>query len=945
MIIFNPFQLVLSTHILEQNRKFYLICSASMGLSMPLGRPLLPNDFLAAMFRECPSGGMLDPGMPKPSGEWLLTGKFHAPGHRKTQGHEVKVRVGVQEKSLFVFGPRRWGPLAPTDPELIDTLPLEDRYAFGGPGFEANPAGMGHGDGRLPCLEDPRHLVASRGDRPEPAGFGPRAPTHPDRMKYQPHYGHSYREDFFPGYPEGLDWRYFQCAPEDQQAPTYFRGDESFELHHCHPEQPVIQGHLPGYRVRCFLKRKPALDEPIFSELPLNLDTVWFFPEPSMTLLIWRGGIEVSDDEASKVEQVLGAYEAGAHTRSFEHYRAALDRRLQGADPMQNLFNSEDLIAIGDPCAGDLMQEKSTPGTRESALARNLEAKVAPLRAQAEAQLEAAVQTTEAQLEAQGTSINLKAALSRPPQPDPTLQAFQESLDLALPGVREGGSSAFKLKDFSFAKLDQAMKAAEVLAQTKQAECLQSLAETRTSLIPSISEGLEGIPELPPGSLERIHAALEAGTPGQPMPMQPLPRVDLEACLAAMAPMPASITQGLQHLQGLQAAGEDPAAYQDLLQSLEKPLAAQQEAVNKELKQAQAAFREGYLLGAHAMPNGSSPHKEPLPDLRARFLRAVAAGEPVADGDWACLDLSGQNLEGVDLHGAFLEQVTLRGAKLRDANLSGAILARAELEDADFTGADLRGANLGCARASRACFDRANLDKAILSQGHFERARFRGSRLEGAQVLEICLDHADFTEAILPNSVFLSLRAVGVVFHGACLSRSCFFQGSLEDLDFTGADLRGCTWADMRLQGIRFDGAEMGAACFAGTQPGATTLSEVSFKGARLGKANFQNIRMPGADLGGAFLENAHFGGADLTGARLRGALAQNAQFRKAILTDADLEGIDLRMGSLAKAHLVQARFKGANLFTVDFLRCVLGRTDFKDCNLDRTILEGWRPE
>jgi uncharacterized protein YjbI with pentapeptide repeats len=38
------------------------------------------------------------------------------------------------------------------------------------------------------------------------------------------------------------------------------------------------------------------------------------------------------------------------------------------------------------------------------------------------------------------------------------------------------------------------------------------------------------------------------------------------------------------------------------------------------------------------------------------------------------------------------------------------------------------------------------------------------------------------------------------------------------------------------------------------------------------------------------------------------------------------------------------ANISGANLYAVDFLRSTMGDTLFDGCNLDRTIIQHWRP-
>jgi uncharacterized protein YjbI with pentapeptide repeats len=927
--LIKPLQIGLSSRVLEQDNRFHLILTAALGVPLDGKQPLLEPEYLEKVVQglgEHPP----DPGMPKPTGEFLLSGSFHAPGGRPVRGHEVKVALGALSKRLYVFGPRTWGALGPSAPLPMTRAPLTWALAFGGPGFQANPQGLGFRDGALPRIEAPAQLVASPGDRPEPAGFGPLGLADPRRTRFQPRYDASYLRRFYPGYPAGLDWRFFLCAPEDQRLPGFFQGDEPFALHHLHPQRPAIRGRLPGLRVRCFLRQEQA-----FRELPMNLDTVWFFPDQMLALLLWRGGIQVDDDEAARVSHVLAACEDRAQ-RGMDHYRQALARRLESTDPLLDQLTTGDLLPDGMPCAMAILAGRAQAGRRPDPVARNLEAKAAQVKAMAEAKLEEALRAGEAQLAAAGLATD---ALARPGQapPDPELDAFRAKLEALLPGLLGGDPAQLQWKDFSFRKLDQAMAAMGEFCAGKQARVQAELEQVKARVREQVRQQGQGPAELEAG----LALTLQALDPPPATP--PLPRVDAAALLAVLAAP--QVGAGMQHLLAMQGTGADAAQVAAMAATLERTLAAQRALAEESLGKAERAFREGYGRSAHFLAEGGSPHHEPLEAVRARLLQSYARGASLAEGDWACLDLARRPLDGADLRGALLEQVDLRGASLRGADLRGAILARARLEDADLSGANLEGANLGAVRADRALFRQANLNRAQLSRGRFSGAQFQGCTLEGAETLDLVLDGADFTEAVMPRMTLLKPALEGTRFPRARLAGSVFLQGSLTGVDCTGADLSRTVWADLRFRQVCFDQANLEGACFVASAPDQAGMAEVRFRGAKLDRGNFQNLSMAGTDLSGASLVQANFAGADLGRALLRGADARQAQFRKACLAGADLSRSNLMEGSLAKANLVDARFQGANLYAVDFLRCTLGRTDFDGCNLERTLIARWRPQ
>jgi hypothetical protein len=174
-----PLQLSFNNQVLEQNTKARFIISSSLGINLQYGQPLLEFDYLKAAFECMGSKPLPDPDMPKPCGEFLVSGSYFAPHSQTITGGEVMVKIGDREKRLFVFGSRTWNHGLPSKPEPIVSLPLDYAHAFGGAEYDKNPDGIGYKDNLLPCIENPAKLVASPGDTPAPAGFSPLDPSWP----------------------------------------------------------------------------------------------------------------------------------------------------------------------------------------------------------------------------------------------------------------------------------------------------------------------------------------------------------------------------------------------------------------------------------------------------------------------------------------------------------------------------------------------------------------------------------------------------------------------------------------------------------------------------------------------------------------------------------------------------------------------------------------------
>lgn len=260
-------------------------------------------------FGDAPQGTLLYPSdfaVWKPKVDVLLTGYAHAPRESSTAA-EVGFRFGSRgrgfERRLVVFGERRWEKavvrLAPSAPGRFRKLGLLYENAYGGAGFAANPVGLGRDGDRLPNLELRGALIDEPSDAPEPAGFAGIPPSWAARRARLGTYDVAWQRSRWPYFPADFDWHYFQAAPIAQQLVEAV-GDEPFELVGLHPTLPVIDGTLGGVVPRCFVQRTAEAGG-TFQEVTLRLDTIVFDVEAMKVNLVWRGLLEVVDDDASDV--------------------------------------------------------------------------------------------------------------------------------------------------------------------------------------------------------------------------------------------------------------------------------------------------------------------------------------------------------------------------------------------------------------------------------------------------------------------------------------------------------------------------------------------------------------------------------------------------------------------------------------------------------------------
>lgn len=250
----------------------------------------------------------------KPRADLLLAGHCHVPGPDPLPGCPVTFGVGSHRRTLSVVGPRVWkrtlGIARISDPEPFRSLPLGWAQAFGGPGNEWNPVGCGNGkveevdDQPLPSVEDPDHLVTGARSKPRPASFAPVPRECRPRRGKEGTYKGKWLKERWPALPEDFDWTYFNSAPEEMQLEGYLRGDEPLLFEHLHPDHPTYTSALPGVRARILVERTDA-EEGALQELPLHLDTLFADMDAERLILLWRGTVDVPDDELSDVATLV----------------------------------------------------------------------------------------------------------------------------------------------------------------------------------------------------------------------------------------------------------------------------------------------------------------------------------------------------------------------------------------------------------------------------------------------------------------------------------------------------------------------------------------------------------------------------------------------------------------------------------------------------------------
>lgn len=186
----------------------------------------------------------------------IVVGHAYAPTGMSVTHADVGFKVGPVQKILRVFGDRHWKSFGMSDPEPFTKMPIVYERAFGGIDKASktpetdwewrNPVGTGFAISSrnasnlaLPNIENPKQLISSWDDHPDPAGFGAIASHWQPRVGFAGTYDEHWMKTRQPLLAEDLDDRYFQCAPLDQQAPQWLRGGEPVVLLKLTPNQDL----------------------------------------------------------------------------------------------------------------------------------------------------------------------------------------------------------------------------------------------------------------------------------------------------------------------------------------------------------------------------------------------------------------------------------------------------------------------------------------------------------------------------------------------------------------------------------------------------------------------------------------------------------------------------------------------------------------------------------
>ncbi len=624
-------------------------------------------------------------------------------GHASISGPAVESAVvefrfgdpaqGGFDRKLQVHGPRRFeraadGTVFPGKPSAWTRTPLVYELAFGGPTSPDNPVGIGKDGVFAPRLEYLHRPVRTPNSTIGPACFAPVASSWPVRSSHIGTFDDSWASKRWPSMPVDHDWAYWQSAPAEQQL-AQVRGDEPFVLTGLHATHGVIDGHLPGRKARCFAERMGQL-----YEVPMRLDTVAFDSTQLKVDLVFRGSMEVVDEDASDVHAVFVTMEP---VQGPSLLPDEIDARYRAK---KELLAASSPVPLTKP-ANDRATDSFAP--RHALVHAAL---VAGGAATLGALPEAAAHETPAQPEIP------------PPQADPAARRRVEKL------LAEGQPlTGLDLENADLSGMD-----------------LSRQTMSRTNLRRANLRGAN----LEDADLSDVQAADAVFTKVRAARIK-LDGADLTACNLDEA----DLTEASLARTNLTNAHATAATFRSVRgDETQFESAALGFAVFEHAELPKADFSSAVL------DNASFAHAR-MPDVRLyeaaghaiKFDEAVLTGARADGGKF-----ERASFVAVDAAGSIWDNAKLNEATFSKANLAHASFERAELNRAVFTSAQLTHATLRKARLVGAVLEKANLMQATLDSADLTDAVLRDANLYGAETWRAKIERTDLSRALLQKS-------------------------------------------------------------------------------------------------------------------------------------------------------------------------------------------------
>lgn len=947
----------------------------------------------------------IDEFFPKIHREFLIYGSYFPRGHEGLGSGYVSAAVGSTEKRLNVFGERVWKKHAGvyttfSDPQRLDSLPLTWENAYGGEDYRENSVGIGHrlnSDGEtwpLPRVEDATDMVGSPDNSVRPGTFLPLPVTYPTRALLTGSFKGDYVEKFFPGYPGDFDPLYFNRTQSDQWVKDDFTETCEFRLQNMHPKIAELSGSIPDFSVRSFLKPNGGTNTD-FSEVEMKPDTVWFFPDAELGVLIFHGSLKTDNHDWDYLESITVGYERKSQAKkSFTHYRSATELRTENHLREAGLvFSGTDLIPKDEKTLMAIFAEPDSQSLKMFAVDR------------AEKKFKEEVEKTLKEQEKliEALEEQIKAA---PPEMQKGIKEQVDGLRQVVADTRKniGGQAVVEVEDpvqkkvfelqkdlsprkadgsldlekIDFTKIEELNDSMTELSvppsksfESKRDDAIKTFENKFNAKIkelksdPKLAEGLLKMPDDEREVFEKKFDKAVDEAKSRIAEVKDLIRKKVKIYLPR-PPGFKTLTDVRNELVSTKALNQAEKAALDYLkinnpenaegrQLVESRFEDARQTTHKESVEvleylktldaktidADITWHMGYAFGAHLMPDGESSHgKTQLQLSEGISSPASTTAFPRIILDFSEASLANRIIRNEDFSRAYLEQSNLVNVTFVECNFESAVFVRSQITGCLFQNCNLTRSNLGGCHINTSQFKQCNMEETVLSSAtikdsEFLECRFLQNLVKNLTLTDSAIRHASLIGAIVEESVF---RKVDV--EETKLERVIFKKVDWAETKLKDSQITRCMWLDSRLTKLRIYNCEGEKALF-NTD---TTISGSEIVGSTLNMMNFRDV-----DLSGNYFRDSTLTYSDFSNARCEKMLwvknrMLNCRFLKTDFKESMFQHCDLSMSNMQDADLRDASFYDSRLFSVQFLHSRIGGASFSECNLERTLLENWSP-
>lgn len=864
MKVIKPTANSIITRVFENSGKLRLSISSLVMASLSNTRESTKLMSEAELWRfwatRVESNRPLEEGIMRTRSEYLVSG-FAYPHQNTKSSCAVSAQVGSMKKQLIVHGERLWQAGSLSKSKDFESISLDWSNAFGGHDIAVNPLGKGWvslnsdqvAPNFAPNIEHPSFPVVSSKEKYQPQSFGPIDQTWPQRAQYAGTYDDRWLKNDFPAVAFNTDWRFFNIAPDDQQQDEAFQGDERYVFHNMHPEIIELQGQLPGIRTRTFATLRTSNGDK-FKEIPMRLNTLWFFPDAERVIQIYQGVSEIAEDDGADVLNLMTAIEYLDKPRSTAHYSEVLEKRLDKKNGAVEFLRESDLtpsdLVVNTfefmPYENKVLERSQRRAKAENVAARKI-------------------------VSAHNLDPDAGYAPAYKSPELPVIKTIDDIFRLEL----EMDATSSRLK------LDAEKNRAEILSKAQALFTNQKLDYS---------------------TVERLTSGIDNRGP---------PKAQSKELFGSVSRL---ISEG--KLAGLDMSKEEDSILDQKTQDRwndndKKQLVSYRNLAHFQIPANRLTTEASKVIRKKVIENYAKNGSFKNWDLTGADLSGLDLHGANFDGAlMESVNLTGTNLSDAKLENTVLAHSILVSTDCQSANFSGANLGSSKIEKSNFTKANLTKAIFVKTHLIDVCWRDARLDNVDLDEAIFSGLDLTGATSESMiTFFKRDLKTCNFRLTKFKQCTFIECDIFGVNFSNATLGKVAFIKCLMDKTVLSGINIKsGCFAQNCSLLASNFAFANLCSVNFRGS-----FLTDAIFENAILKGSDFSECDLSRANFCFADLFQARFVRADLTGVMFNSANLFETVFQHAKLDATSYSNANLFQSDFARVKLSSdANFEGA---------------------------------